>query len=71
MIDGEGTRNRRTRQTEQLRDEPKVVVMEDSQFGFTEYAEKLNGRLAMIGFVALVALEAATGHGIIGFFQSL
>lgn len=51
--------------------EPKVEVMEASQFGFTEYAEKLNGRLAMIGFVALVALEAATGHGIIGFFQSL
>lgn len=51
--------------------EPKVVVMEESQFGFTEYAEKLNGRLAMIGFVALVALEAATGHGILGFFQSL
>ncbi|MBD2093101.1 high light inducible protein [Microcoleus sp. FACHB-1515] len=50
--------------------EPKVVVVE-SQFGFSEYAEKLNGRLAMIGFVALVALEAVTGHGIIGFFQNL
>jgi len=51
--------------------EPKVEVMEASQFGFTEYAEKLNGRLAMIGFVSLIALEAATGHGLVGFFQSL
>ncbi|NJL19665.1 MAG: high light inducible protein [Leptolyngbyaceae cyanobacterium SM1_3_5] len=51
--------------------EPKVVVMEESQFGFTQYAEKLNGRLAMIGFVSLIALEAVTGHGLIGFFQGL
>lgn len=51
--------------------EPKVYVDETSRFGFTEYAEKLNGRLAMIGFVSLVALEVVTGHGLIGFLTSL
>jgi len=30
--------------------EPKVYVDETPRVGFTEYAEKLNGRLAMIGF---------------------
>lgn len=31
--------------------------------GFTSYAEKLNGRAAMIGFVAIVAIEYVTGQG--------
>lgn len=31
--------------------EPKVYIDQTSRTGFTEYAEKLNGRLAMIGFV--------------------
>ncbi len=51
--------------------EPKVYVMEESQAGFTKYAEGLNGRFAMIGFVSLLALEALTGHGLIGFLNSL
>jgi len=51
--------------------EPKVYVDETQRVGFTEYAEKLNGRLAMIGFVSLLALEVATGHGLIGWLQSL
>jgi hypothetical protein len=37
--------------------EPKVYVDETPRIGFTEYAEKLNGRLAMIGFVSLIATE--------------
>ncbi|WP_204139775.1 chlorophyll a/b-binding protein [Halomicronema sp. CCY15110] len=32
--------------------------------GFTTYAEKLNGRAAMLGFVAIVAIEYLTGKGI-------
>lgn len=51
--------------------EPKMYVDESQQFGFNEYAEKLNGRLAMIGFVSALILELATGHGVIGFLTSL
>ncbi len=52
--------------------EPKVYVDEQGgRTGFTPYAELLNGRLAMIGFISLIALEVFTGHGVIGFLQSL
>lgn len=51
--------------------EPKMYVQESPQVGFTPHAENLNGRLAMIGFVSLMALEIVTGHGLIGFFASL
>ncbi|MEM1278485.1 MAG: hypothetical protein AAF827_09845 [Cyanobacteria bacterium P01_D01_bin.6] len=32
--------------------------------GFTSYAEKLNGRAAMIGFIAVIAIEYLTGKGL-------
>ncbi|MFP4133298.1 MAG: high light inducible protein [Halothece sp.] len=48
--------------------EPKVYVQEESRAGFTEFAERLNGRLAMIGFVSLLALEVVTGHGLFSQF---
>jgi hypothetical protein len=51
--------------------EPKMYVDDTQKFGFNEYAEKLNGRLAMIGFVAVLILEVVTGHGIIGWLISL
>lgn len=51
--------------------EPQMYVMEESQAGFTRYSENLNGRAAMIGFISLLALEALTGQGIIGFLTSL
>jgi hypothetical protein len=52
--------------------EPKIYVDEQGdRTGFTPYAELLNGRLAMIGFVSLIALEVLTGHGIIGLLASL
>ncbi len=52
--------------------EPKVYVDEQGdRTGFTPYAEMLNGRLAMIGFVALIALEVFTGHGMFGLLRSL
>ncbi len=52
--------------------EPKVYVDEQgNRTGFTPYAEMLNGRLAMIGFVSLIALEVFTGHGIFGLLSSL
>lgn len=31
-------------------------------FGWTHYAERLNGRFAMIGFAALLVLELLTGQ---------
>jgi hypothetical protein len=51
--------------------EPKVYVDDTQQFGFNKYAEKMNGRFAMIGFVSALALEALTGHGVIGWLSSL
>jgi len=51
--------------------EPKMYVDESKKFGFTEYAEQFNGRLAMIGFVSLMALETITGHGLVGWLTSL
>ena len=51
--------------------EPKMYVDNSDRTGFTEYAELLNGRLAMIGFVSLLALEYFTGHGIVGWLTSL
>lgn len=37
----------------------------EPKFGFTEFAEKWNGRLAMMGFVIGVATEILTGQGIL------
>jgi hypothetical protein len=51
--------------------EPKMYVTDGPQAGWTVYAEKLNGRLAMIGFVALLIQEVLTGHGIVGFITNL
>ncbi len=51
--------------------EPQMYVSEGSGMGFTKRSEMLNGRLAMVGFIALLAMEALTGHGIIGFLTSL
>ncbi|MCG8368158.1 MAG: chlorophyll a/b-binding protein [Pseudanabaenales cyanobacterium] len=51
--------------------EPKMYVDQTSQSGFTVYSEKINGRLAMIGFVALLATEVITGHGLIGLLTNL
>ena len=45
--------------------EPKMYVEETQKAGFTPYAELLNGRLAMIGFVSLLILEFSTGQGLI------
>ncbi|MEL6939927.1 MAG: chlorophyll a/b-binding protein [Cyanobacteria bacterium J06598_1] len=36
-----------------------------NKLGFTEFAETWNGRLAMIGFVSAMAVEFATGKGLL------
>lgn len=37
----------------------------ESKFGFVNFAEVWNGRLAMLGFVVGVATELLTGQGIL------
>ncbi len=34
------------------------------RYGFHRHTERLNGRLAMIGFIALLILEKKLGHGL-------
>jgi len=38
---------------------------QESKFGFVDFAETWNGRLAMLGFVIGVATELLTGQGIL------
>ena len=46
--------------------EPRMeLAAPDSGWGFHERAEKLNGRLAMIGFVASIATELISGDGLL------
>jgi Chlorophyll A-B binding protein len=40
---------------------------DEGKFGFTPSAENLNGRMAMIGFVAAVITELVTGQGVLHF----
>ena len=49
--------------------QPQVYIDSTPRFGFTQYAEKLNGRLAMLGFVALVVVEVLTGQGLLGWLN--
>ncbi|MGK7872460.1 MAG: chlorophyll a/b-binding protein [Xenococcaceae cyanobacterium] len=38
---------------------------QEPKFGFTQFAETWNGRLAMLGFVIGLATELLTGQGIL------
>ncbi len=64
MLDDEGKMNN-------FAIEPKVYIEDQARTGFTPYAERLNGRLAMIGFVSLLALEVSTKHGLISWLTHL
>ena len=39
--------------------------LEEPKFGFNEYAERLNGRAAMIGFLIMIAIEYFTDKGVL------
>eukprot|EP00808_Paulinella_micropora_P001518 g49750.t1 len=41
------------------------VASDNAKFGFVEFAEKWNGRMAMLGFTIGLATEAVTGSGIL------
>lgn len=43
----------------------KTPNIEEPKFGFNTYAEKLNGRAAMIGFFITLAIEYFTGQGLL------
>ncbi|NJK70416.1 MAG: high light inducible protein [Microcoleus sp. CSU_2_2] len=51
--------------------EPQMYVDTNVSTGFTKYAEKVNGRFAMIGFVSLLATEILTGHTLIGLLKDI
>ncbi|MEE3715650.1 chlorophyll a/b-binding protein [Tumidithrix elongata RA019] len=51
--------------------EPQMYVDDAERAGFTPFAEKLNGRLAMIGFVSLLTIEVLTRHGLIWWLSNL
>ncbi len=44
---------------------PTTKSAPEGKIGFTEFAETLNGRLAMLGFAIGLATELMTGHGIL------
>ncbi len=45
---------------------PKITPkLEDPKFGFNEYAERLNGRAAMIGFILMVIIEYVSNQGVL------
>ena len=35
------------------------------RYGFHTHTERLNGRMAMLGFIALLVVEAQLGHGLL------
>ncbi|WP_160295985.1 hypothetical protein [Aliterella atlantica] len=40
--------------------------LQQPKFGFNEYAERLNGRAAMIGFGLMLIIEYFTNQGVLG-----
>jgi hypothetical protein len=51
--------------------EPPVYFDTESRVGFTEFAEKWNGRFAMIGFVLLLVIEYGADQGLVSLLRSL
>jgi hypothetical protein len=45
--------------------------IEEPSFGWTPYAERMNGRFAMLGFVALLVIEVITRQGFLAWLGLL
>ena len=46
--------------------EPKIIPTRKlPRYGFHKHTERFNGRVAMIGFIALILLEMYLGHGLL------
>lgn len=45
---------------------PEAAAEPTPTFGWNRYAERINGRFAMVGFVALLLLELVTGQTFFG-----
>ena len=41
--------------------DPALPALEASPFGWSAYAERINGRFAMLGFAAVLLIEALSG----------
>ena len=50
---------------------PDIYAQKQRRVGFTEYAEMVNGRAAMIGFVSLLLLELISGEGFLTFISHM
>lgn len=46
-------------------DSKNVTSSEEPSFGWNLYAEQVNGRFAMVGFVLLLLLELVTGQDLL------
>lgn len=42
-----------------------IPAVTEPKFGFNDYAERLNGRAAMMGFVITLAIEYFSGQGVL------
>ena len=46
--------------------EPTIIPQRRKpRYGFHSHNEKHNGRMAMLGFIALMVVEATLGHGLL------
>ncbi|MGB8698603.1 MAG: hypothetical protein WCD18_04235 [Thermosynechococcaceae cyanobacterium] len=49
----------------------RVPKASNPKYGFNDYVERLNGRAAMVGLLAAVAIEWFTGEGVLSWLGFL